>query len=118
VQPQLSLYGLLTSIKGHGMADKCGTAEIKEDISEIKSDIKEIKEDLSQHMSRTAANEARLELMENFLQKQVETNNQTMQQFIEQSKQSAVALNKQLKLALGIFAALSILVGTLWKISQ
>ena len=88
-------------------------SQIKEDISEIKSDIKEIKEDLSQHMSRTAANEARLELMETFLQKQVETNNMTMQQFIEQSKQNAVALNKQLKLALGIFAALAALVTAL-----
>jgi hypothetical protein len=95
------------------MADKCGTAEIKEDISEIKSDIKEIKEDLSQHMSRTAANEARLELMETFLQKQVETNNNTMQQFIEQSKQNSLALNKQLKLALGVFAALAALVTAL-----
>lgn len=100
------------------MSEKGGTAEIKEDISEIKSDIKEIKSDLSQHMSRTAANEARLELMETFLQKQVETNNSTMQQFIEQSKQSAVALNKQLKLALGLFTAISVLIGVLWKISQ
>jgi hypothetical protein len=100
------------------MSDKCGTAELKEDITEIKADIRDIKEDLSVHMSRTAANEARLELMENFLQKQVETNNQTMQQFIEQSKENATALNKQLKIALGLFSALAILIAALWKVSQ
>lgn len=92
--------------------------ENKEAILEIKSDIRDIKENLAEHMSRTAANEARLDLMENYFQKQAEVNNQTMQQFIEQSKQNATALNRQLKFALGLFSAIAILVGALWKISQ
>jgi polyhydroxyalkanoate synthesis regulator protein len=94
------------------------TCENKDTILEIKSDIHDIKENLAEHMSRTAANEARLELMENFLQKQVETNNQTMQQFIEQSKENSTALNKQLKIALGLFSALAVLIAALWKVSQ
>jgi polyhydroxyalkanoate synthesis regulator protein len=90
----------------------------KSDIQEMKMDIRDIKENLSEHMARTAANEARLELMESYFQKQAEVNNQTMQQFIEQSKQNAAALNRQLKFALGLFSAIAILVGALWKISQ
>jgi hypothetical protein len=104
------------------MSDKCGTAEIKEDIAEIKGDIKEIKVDLSNHMSRTSANEARLELMENFIIAQSKENQalvkQMGQQLISQVDKQSTQSNKQLKLTLGLFTALAVLIGALWKVSQ
>jgi|688.fasta_scaffold1172353_2 hypothetical protein len=98
------------------------TCENKDSILEIKSDIKDIKENLSEHMARTAANEARLELMEKYVMEQSKENQtlvkQMGQQLISQVDKQASQSNKQLKLTLGLFTALAVLIGALWKVSQ
>ena len=91
---------------------------VREDIGEIKSDIKEIKTNLSEHMSRTAASEARLDLMETFIKGQTTQNNETMDRFITMAEKNAIAQSRLIKTTLGIFAALAILVGALWQISH
>ncbi len=93
--------------------DKGCNEVLKEDISEIKGDIRSIKEDLNQHMSRTAASEARLEVMETFIQKSMEIQQSNFKDMLQSSKDNQAALNRQLKIALGIFAALAVLVGAL-----
>lgn len=90
------------------MADN--TASLREDITEIKQDIKEIKVDLAAHMSRTAASEARLEVMEDLVKGQLERNNQIIDKVFEQSDKNQAALNRQLKLSLGLFAAIATLI--------
>lgn len=98
------------------------TCENKDAILEIRSDIREIKEDLATHMSRTAANEARLELMESFVINQSKENQQLVmqmgEQLIKQAGDQAGQSNKQLKITLSLFTAISILIAALWKISQ
>jgi len=84
---------------------------LKDDITEMKQDIREIKLDLSQHMSRTAASEARLEVMESFVQKSLDVQQSNFKDMLQASKDNQAALNRQLKIALGLFAALSVLVG-------
>jgi hypothetical protein len=49
------------------MEHKCGA---QDSLVEIKQDIREIKENLSEHMARTAANEAQLEILRNFIREQ------------------------------------------------
>ena len=86
---------------------------LKEDISEIKGDIKAIKEDVAEHISRTAASEARLEIMETFIQKSMDVQQSNFKDMLLASEKSQNALNRQLKIALGLFAAISVLVGAL-----
>jgi hypothetical protein len=86
---------------------------LKGDITEMKQDIREIKEDLSIHMSRTAASEARLEVMEELVKGQLDRNNQIIDKVFEQSDKNQAALNRQLKLSIGVFAAISVLVSAL-----
>jgi len=98
------------------MGEHC--VNLSEDVKEIKSDIKDIKQDLSEHMSRTAANEARIAMMEDFMKTQTERNNAIMDRFIAQAEANNNGSAKLIKTTLGLFAALAILVGALWKISQ
>jgi hypothetical protein len=86
---------------------------LKGDLTEIKGDIRAIKEDLANHMSRTAASEARLEVMETFLQKSMDIQQSNFKDMLLASEKNQNALNRQLKIALGVFAALAILVGAL-----
>lgn len=92
--------------------------EIKSDIREIKTDINDMKLNLAEHMSRTAASEARLDLMEGFIRGQTTQSNETMDRFITMAEKHALAQARLIKSTLGIFAAISILVGVLWQINQ
>jgi len=83
---------------------------IKEDTVEIKDDIREIKTNLSEHMARTAANEARLELMENFVRGNIENQQKNFELMLKANKETLTQFNRQQKVLLGIFAALAILV--------
>jgi hypothetical protein len=86
---------------------------LKDDIAEIKQDIKDIKADVSEHIRRTAASEGRLEVMETFVQKSLDVQQSNFKDMLQASKDNQAALNRQLKIALGLFAALSVLVGAL-----
>jgi hypothetical protein len=86
---------------------------LKGDIAEIKQDIKDIKADVSEHIRRTAASEGRLEVMETFVQKSLDCQQSNFKDMLQASKDNQAALNRQLKIALGLFAALSVLVGAL-----
>ena len=85
-------------------------AEIRDDLKGIRSDIVEIKIDLATHMSRTEYNEKRIEHMEEFAKKALDTQQQNFTAMLQSGKESQAALNKQLKIALGVFAALAALV--------
>jgi biotin-(acetyl-CoA carboxylase) ligase len=87
------------------------TPRIAQDINEIKGDIREIKADLSEHMSRTAANEARIELMEEFTKQAMTNQQENFKAMLQSNKDNQAALNRQLKIALGVFAALASLIG-------
>jgi hypothetical protein len=84
-----------------------------EAVREIKQDIKEIKNDLSQHMARTAASEARLEVMEDFVMKQTELSQKNFETMVNCNEKTLKQYNKQMKILLGVFAALATLVGAL-----
>jgi chromosome segregation ATPase len=93
------------------MGENC--ANLKDDIQEIKEDIKEIKADLSQHMARTAASEARLEVMEELVKNQLSRNNEIIDKVFDQSDKNQKALNKQLMISIGVFSAIAALVTAL-----
>lgn len=86
---------------------------MQEDIQEIKGDIKDIKVDLSEHMSRTAANEARIEMMEEFAKTALINQQANFNAMLKSNKDNQAALNRQLKIALGVFAAIAALVTAL-----
>lgn len=86
---------------------------MREDIRDIKADIGDIKTDLSEHMARTAASEARLEIMEAFVQKSLDCQQQNFSAMLQSSKDHQNALNKQLKIALGVVISLATLVAAL-----
>lgn len=83
---------------------------IEAKIDDIKEDIGEIKGDLREHMSRTAANEARIEIMEDFAKTALQTQQENFKAMLQSNKDNQAALNRQLKIALGLFAALAALV--------
>jgi cob(I)alamin adenosyltransferase len=85
-------------------------AEIKEDLKEIKREIVDIKVDLATHMSRTEYNEKRIESMEEFAKSALTTQQQNFKDMLQAGKDNQAAMNKQLKIALGVFAALAALV--------
>ena len=82
-----------------------------ETVREIKQDIREIKEDLSVHMARTAASEARLEVVEDFVMKQTDTQQKNFETMVACNEKTLKQFNSQIKLLLGIFSALAVLVG-------
>lgn len=84
-----------------------------EDIKIIKKDIAEIKNDLKDHMSRTALNEKRIELMEDFATKALDNQHSNFKAMLQSNKDNQTAMNKQLKIALGVFAALAIFISAL-----
>jgi hypothetical protein len=88
----------------------------QDDIAEIKQDIREIKSDLSEHMARTAAGEARLEVMEEFLKTAISSQQENFKAMIQAGKDSQLALNRQLKISLGVFAGLAALVTALLEL--
>lgn len=108
------------------MAECKKDCELADNIKEIKQDIREIKIDLSEHMSRTAANEARVQMMEDFIKESMANQQKNFDSMLANSKdniaamalsakEATLSLNRQLKISLGIFAALAILVGAFAK---
>jgi septal ring factor EnvC (AmiA/AmiB activator) len=85
----------------------------QDDIAEIKQDIREIKSDLSEHMSRTAAGEARLEVMEEFLKTALGNQQENFRLMLDANERSMIQYSRQLKVALGVFAGLAGLVTAL-----
>jgi len=88
-------------------------AYLKENISEIKEDIKEIKQDLNLHMQRTAANETRIEMMEEFVKTQATQQEKVLNIIVDQSEKARTDTMKVIKISLGIFGALATLVTAL-----
>ena len=80
------------------------------DIAEIKTDIREIKLDLKEHMQRTAASEARIEIMENFVKESVENTQANFTTMVQVTRDNQAALANQLKIALGVITGLATLV--------
>ena len=85
----------------------------QDDIAEIKQDIREIKNDLSVHMARTAAGEARLEVMEDFLKVALANQQENFKLMLDSNDRSMLQYSRQLKVALGVFAGLAGLVTAL-----
>jgi hypothetical protein len=88
----------------------------QDDIAEIKQDIREIKGDLSDHMSRTTASEARLDVMEEFLKAAMLNQQENFKAMLQAGKDAQLALNRQLKISLGVFAGLAALVTALLEL--
>jgi septal ring factor EnvC (AmiA/AmiB activator) len=87
--------------------------EIKEDTRAIKADIDAIKEDVAEHIARTAALEARQGMFEQFLGKLVDSQQKNFESIVMANEKNQSAMNRQLKISLGVFAALSALVSGL-----
>ena len=87
--------------------------EIKNDIKEIKADLNEVKLDLREHMTRTKASEKRIEIMEKSVDQQRDHNEKIVDLILKSGDKQAMRLNQQLKIALGVFAALATLVTAL-----
>jgi hypothetical protein len=83
---------------------------MQEDIHEIKEDIREIKDDLAEHMARSAACEARQDMLEDFAKQAMSNQQENFKLMLASNEKNQAALNKQLKIALGVFAALASLV--------
>ncbi len=83
------------------------------DVKIIKQDIAEIKADLRDHMSRTLLNEKRIELMEDFATKALDNQQSNFKDMLKSNQENQTALNRQLKISLGVFAALAVLIGAM-----
>ena len=81
--------------------------EIRDDLKAIKSDIVEIKIDLATHIQRTHHNEKRIEMMEDFAKEALHTQQSNFKDMLKSNKDNQAALNRQLKIALTLFAALA-----------
>jgi hypothetical protein len=82
-------------------------------MKEIKEDIKLIKQDLSVHMARTAASEARIEIMEQEVKESKNHRDAVLQIIVKQAEKARVDQLKTIKFTLGIFAAIAALVTAL-----
>jgi len=80
---------------------------------EIKEDIREIKQDLSVHMARTAASEARIEIMEQEVKESKNHRDAVLQIIVKQAEKARADQLKTIKFTLGIFAAVATLVTAL-----
>jgi hypothetical protein len=83
-----------------------GLQDVKEHLAHIDGKLEVYNQLLEHHIKRT-------DQMEDFVRDQQKNNNKIIDKIIEQSNANQVALNKQLKIALGIFAALAALVTAL-----
>jgi cob(I)alamin adenosyltransferase len=92
------------------VSKSCDIQDVKEDITEIKSDIREIKQDLATHMSRTNLNEQRIEHMEEFAKSALVSQQENFRLMLQSNKDNQTAMNRQLKIVIGVFAALATLV--------
>ena len=86
---------------------------IKEDTQEIKADMKDVKADLSEHMARTAKNEVRIELMETFVVKQAEMQQENFKMMMEQNQNTLSKFNRQAIIMITIFTGISGLITAL-----
>ena len=80
-----------------------GLQDVKEHLAKIDGKLEVYNQLLEHHIQRT-------DQMEDFVRDQQKNNNKIIDKIIEQSNANQIALNKQLKIALGIFAALAALV--------
>jgi hypothetical protein len=81
--------------------------EIKDSIKAVNSDIVELKVDLATYMASTKANEQRIELMETFAKTALEAQQSNFKDMLRSNKDHQNALNKQLKLTIGIVTAIA-----------
>ncbi len=93
------------------MSEGCQTKPVLErlstDVAEMKVDMKEIRVDLNLHMSRSAAAEARQDIIEDFVKQAMDSSQSNFQAMLQSNKENQEALNKQLKLALGAITAIT-----------
>ena len=80
-----------------------GLQDVKEHLAKIDGKLEVYNQLLDHHIKRT-------DQMEDFVRDQQKNNNKIIDKIIEQSNTNQAALNKQLRIALGIFAALAALV--------
>lgn len=83
-----------------------GLQGVKEHLSNIDGKLEVYNKLLDHHIRRT-------DQMEDFVKEQQDNNNKIIDKIIEQSNKNQTALNRQLKISLGIFAALAVLVSSL-----
>lgn len=83
-----------------------GLQDVKEHLANIDGKLDVYNQLLEHHIRRT-------DQMEDFVKEQQENNNKIIDKIIAQSDKNQAALNRQLKIALGIFAALAALVTAL-----
>ena len=100
------------------MSENCICDKIKDDVVEIKVDLKEVRVDLNAHMSRSAASEARLDIMEDFVKQANEQSQKNFDAMLLSNRDNQEALNKQIKLLLGVFTGMAALVGAFVTLFQ
>lgn len=83
-----------------------GLQDVREQLSNIDGKLEVYNKLLEHHIRRT-------DQMEDFVKEQQSNNNKIIDKIIEQSNKNQAALNRQLKLSLGVFAALAALVTAL-----
>jgi hypothetical protein len=83
-----------------------GLQDVKEHLSNIDGKLEVYNKLLDHHIRRT-------DQMEDFVKEQQSNNNRIIDKIILQSNVNQASLNKQLKISLGIFAALAVLVSAL-----
>lgn len=83
-----------------------GLQDVKEHLSNIDGKLDVYNQLLEHHIRRT-------DQMEDFVKEQQNNNNKIIDKIIAQSNVNQTALNKQLKISIGVFAALAALVTAL-----
>jgi septal ring factor EnvC (AmiA/AmiB activator) len=83
-----------------------GLQGVKEHLANIDGKLEAYNKLLDHHIRRT-------DQMEDFVKEQQSNNNKIIDKIITQSNVNQASLNKQLKISLGIFAALAVLVSAL-----
>lgn len=87
--------------------------DVKEALGEIKEDIKEIKQDINEHIRRTAAAEARIDMMEEFVKAQAASQEKVLNIIVQQAEKARIDQGNIIKITLGIFTAIAALVSAL-----
>jgi hypothetical protein len=78
--------------------------------------VDKMQSNLEEHMRRSAASEARIEIMETFVTKSMDNQQENFNALIQVNKDTQSSLNRQLKISLGVFAGLAALVTAFIKL--
>lgn len=84
--------------------------DVEDVLADISKRLTAIEINLAEHMARSKASEDRLEFMEDFATKALETQQANFKDMLVSNKDNQASLNKQLKIIISIVTALATLV--------